>query len=150
MWQRLLVIALVLFLIFRFGRMKNNKKPIESDRLLNSPWGGMAKLIEAQARHETGNYTSDLFKRANNVFGMRVPNKRPFTRSGESNGYSTYKDIDQSIEDWLLWAEYTKFPTNLRTVVQYVDALFIRGYFEDNWMNYSKSMISHYNKIGNE
>lgn len=147
MWQRLLIICLVLFLIFRFGKMKNNKKPIESDRLLFSRWGQMAKLIEAQARHETGNYTSDLFKRGNNVFGMRIAKKRPFVRSGISNDYSTYKDIDQSIEDWLLWAEFTNFPTNLKTVVQYVDALFVRGYFTDNWINYSKGMIEQYKKL---
>lgn len=147
MWQRLLVIALVLFLIFRFGRMKNNKKPIESDRLLNSPWGGMAKLIEAQARHETNNYQSYLVKRANNLFGMRVAVKRPFVRIGTDNNYSVYRDYDQSIEDWLLWAENTKFPTDIKTVVNYVDELYIRGYFTDNWMNYTKGMIFHYNQI---
>jgi len=66
------------------------------------------RTVWAQILHETGNLKSDLYKRANNVCGMRVPIKRPWFGNGESNNYSTYFTTWQSVKDLYSWWTYTK------------------------------------------
>jgi flagellum-specific peptidoglycan hydrolase FlgJ len=64
-------------------------------------------IVFAQALLESGEFTSKLFKSANNLFGMKVPSKRESVRIGStSNGYSKYEDWSLSIYDYSLWQDY--------------------------------------------
>lgn len=76
-----------------------------------------AKLIVAQARYESGHYTSDVFKANNNMFGMKFvgqplakrgtlapPNERSAScKSGgacvDSDHYAKYSSIEDSAKD---------------------------------------------------
>lgn len=61
-----------------------------------------AKLIVAQARHETGNYSSYQFKTNNNLFGMKYV-KQPLATQGnkspEGDYYAKYASVGASVQD---------------------------------------------------
>lgn len=64
-----------------------------------------AKLVVAQTRHETGNYTSNVFKLNNNLFGMKFVNQ-PLAVAGSSapssegkTPYAKYKSAADSVKD---------------------------------------------------
>jgi uncharacterized FlgJ-related protein len=74
-----------------------------------------AKLIEygvkypdiafAQALLESAHFKSPLYNRANNIFGMKIPTKRPTTAIGITNGYSKYQTWSHSVLDYKLLQE---------------------------------------------
>jgi flagellum-specific peptidoglycan hydrolase FlgJ len=99
--------------------------------------------IEAQARHETGNYSSRLARDQFNLFGMKKPLIRPFVGSkSSSNSYMTYESYDQSVKDLLLWMDSTGFPISVKGSSEYVAELKKRGYFEDNYFTYLNGINS--------
>lgn len=61
-----------------------------------------AKLVVAQARHETGNYTSNIFRLNNNLFGMKYV-KQPLAQQGnkspEGDYYAKYANVGDSVQD---------------------------------------------------
>jgi hypothetical protein len=57
------------------------------------------EVIKAQVILETGNFSSRVYKRNNNLFGMRLPKKRPTTAIESNLGYAVYSDVYSSIED---------------------------------------------------
>ena len=71
-----------------------------------------AKLVVAQARHETGNYTSNVFIKNNNLFGMKYVGQPLATKGtqapksewgcgGQCNSdfYSKYNNVQDSVQD---------------------------------------------------
>lgn len=66
------------------------------------------EVVFAQALLETGNFTSRLFKQNNNLFGMRVPNKRPTLAENVKNkkSYAKYSTWQESVRDYLLYQDY--------------------------------------------
>ena len=63
-----------------------------------------AKFLVAQARHETDNYTSNVFKLNNNLFGMKFANQPLATKgslapSSEGGIYAKYNSPANSIKD---------------------------------------------------
>lgn len=76
-------------------------------KLLNPKyWGVSTKLIYAQAVHETGRFTSDIFRESNNLFGMKLPSRRKTTATGENRGHATFKNWWASIWDYFLRQSY--------------------------------------------
>lgn len=63
------------------------------------------EVVMAQARLESGHFTSTLFKENNNLFGMKLPRKRQTEAIGEKNGYALYKDWKASVRDYKLWQD---------------------------------------------
>ncbi len=61
-----------------------------------------------QAVLETGNFTSDIFIRGNNLFGMRYPAVRDTYASGEYNYHASYKTWLSSVKDYKLFQEWYK------------------------------------------
>lgn len=61
------------------------------------------RIVIAQARVETGHYSSKIFLNNNNLFGMRVPGKRITTCTGSRNGYAFYTSWQQSVIDYALF-----------------------------------------------
>lgn len=130
---------LLLFLLFPIGLLvylvfQNLRKatPKNSLWLLLSKYGKYAGWIEAQARHESANYTSQVYKRANNPFGMKNPSKRKslgYVVQGDP--YRHYKNIGEAIRDYVLYLEYFKVPTNINSAKSYFALLQDQGYAED-------------------
>lgn len=62
-----------------------------------------AKIMLAQAKHESSNYTSSLFKRAHNLFGMKVATSRVTTGGGDSGSYKFYSNWTEGLDDYIFW-----------------------------------------------
>ena len=62
-------------------------------------------VVLAQAKIETGNFTSKIFKENNNMFGMKLPERRQTTAVGESRNHAKYTNWIQSIRDYKLWQD---------------------------------------------
>lgn len=63
------------------------------------------KLLYAQAKHETANFTSVNYKENKNFFGIKLAKKRPTTAIGEDKKgikYAIYKNYTDSIIDAFL------------------------------------------------
>jgi uncharacterized FlgJ-related protein len=60
------------------------------------------EIVLAQSIFESGWFSSKLFKRTNNLFGMKMPKSRETTAIKSSNGYAVYEDWKKSIIDYLL------------------------------------------------
>ena len=75
---------------------------------------------------------------------MGVPKIRSSNRIGEyeaSNGeiFSVYKNKFDSVNDYLTWLNYTKFPKNLNSIVLFAKELQKRNYATDK--NYESKLI---------
>lgn len=77
-----------------------------------------AKIMLAQAKHESSNYTSSLYQRAHNLFGMKVATSRVTTGGGDSGSYKFYKDWETSVNDYIFW-QFTN-NTDKMTDTQYL------------------------------
>ena len=88
-------------------------------------------IVFAQAVLESGHFKSPLFINQNNLFGMRAPKKRETTAINKGKKeYALYNDWDSSIEDYLLWQEFTLKNKGNLTRSQYF-ALLSRVYASD-------------------
>lgn len=59
-------------------------------------------IVLAQAKLESGNYTSYLFRVNNNLFGMRKAEQRPTTTVRVDKRHAVYEDWQQSVLDYAL------------------------------------------------
>jgi len=66
------------------------------------------KIVFAQALLETGNFSSTVFKNYNNLFGMKMPGKRPTVakKPKKKGGYARYDNWFESVEDYKLFQDY--------------------------------------------
>jgi len=96
----------------------------------------MPKTVQAQAKHETGNYTSYVFTDLNNLFGMKNADHRfQLGRQIEGTSYRYYSWKWLSILDhWLYRMKVGGLSTN--DPVDYVNRLAELDYFEDDYYNY--------------
>ena len=92
-------------------------------------------VVLAQAKIETGNFTSKIFRENNNMFGMKLPERRQTTAVGENRNHAKYTDWIQSIKDYKLWQDKMihRAPTK-RAYLAYLK----RNYAEDK--NYIKKI----------
>jgi uncharacterized FlgJ-related protein len=117
--------------------------------------GGLCALIEAQSKHETGDYTSNAFLKNNNCFGYKyVVGGRWQNGAGilstEKNAYASYDNIENSVHElcaWILRRRHEgKFPADLATITeprQYATLLKTCGYYGDPLQNYING-LTHY------
>lgn len=64
------------------------------------------ETVLAQAKLETGNFTSAIFKENHNLFGMKVAEKRPTSAIGVNRGHAQYKNWKDSVIDYALLQSY--------------------------------------------
>lgn len=106
----------------------------------------MARYITAQAAHETGNFTSKIFKENNNLFGMKLALIRKTTATGEKYGHATYNSIEDSVKDFKIYYDNFKYMRDYSSIAVYVQALKRNKYFEDNQDNYTRGVELFYKK----
>ena len=82
----------------------------------------------AQMKLESANGTSSMFRENNNLFGMKLPKKRPTTALGEKNNHSFYSHWRQSVIDYAMWQAFVMDPENIDT--------------EGDWISYLDKMYS--------
>jgi|WetSurMetagenome_2_1015567.scaffolds.fasta_scaffold289973_3 uncharacterized FlgJ-related protein len=108
-----------------------------------------ANLVVAQARHETGNYTSKVYIQNKNCFGMRPAHKRTTTRiqTEKETDYAVYETIENSVHDLAYWFSYNGLPKDYRTVEDYAEAIRSKGYFEASLNEYENGMNAALKKL---
>lgn len=94
----------------------------------------------AMAYHESGGFSSNIFRANNNLYGMKFPTARQTTAKGKNQGYAVYKNQDDSVQDLLLWMDYVNFNMNVKKSEDFVYELKSRNYFEDSVENYLKGI----------
>ena len=118
----------------------------------------LATIIVAQARHETANYTSNVFKSCNNCFGYGYVGQntaRSCLPKPEGGTYAGYNSIEDSVRELVLWIRRRqaegKFPKDLSAIVtpdQYATLLKNSGYYGDSITNYANGLIYWLQQIG--
>jgi uncharacterized FlgJ-related protein len=107
----------------------------------------LTPLVYAQMMHESDRGRSPLAKKLNNYFGMTTAiNRYQLGRSGtlqpKEDGKATYQQYNsffQSVRDYKLWLDYTRFPKQIEQLGQlqkFVNELKERKYFGDTKENY--------------
>jgi hypothetical protein len=123
---------------------KAKKRGLNDDEALH-----LCNLLIAQAKHETGNFNSNIYKFAHNLFGMKLSSRKVATESYA--GHAKYKSDQDSIEDMLQYLEsgrvYTLANVSVMEPLQYVLYLKSRKYFEDTVTNYFNGVSKFYKKV---
>lgn len=97
------------------------------------------EIVLAQAKLETGNFTSKIFRENNNLFGMKLARQRETTAIGEQYNHAKYISWVQSIVDYKLWQD--KFIHKTKTRRAYLKYL-SENYAQDKkYINKLKQMI---------
>lgn len=89
---------------------------------LNIPFG---EIVFAQAKLESSNFKSKIFRENNNLFGMKKANIRSTTANGEQYNHATYTSWKESVLDYALWS--CKYLSGVKTKEQYL------AYLGDNY-----------------
>jgi uncharacterized FlgJ-related protein len=100
----------------------------------------MARMIFAQAAHETGNFTSDIFKENNNLFGMKLARVRKTTAIGENRGHAVYKSVEDCIADYWLYSKALNYLSVYSSVAAWVRELAYKKYFEAKESEYKTAV----------
>jgi len=131
-WLIGLAIAFLIALIFRLSR----KNQWSGQLIQASKYKSLEPYLLAQAKFETNNFTSRLATQYNNLFGMNCVKVRPTTQTGctqpEFDGGMSkgiYSSWSKSIEDQLLYLDYSNAPTTFETPESFVQWLKFKGYF---------------------
>jgi len=150
----LLLFAIGLLMLFRvfliIGRRK--EKPLQAISRVLRKQGldlPMIKLLQAQAIHETANFTSRLFKENNNVFGMKIPQVRQTLNVAPDNQqFSQFVSIGDSIKDMLLYLKHFRIPLNQNDAFMYAQILKDKNYYEDPVEIYFKGLVNGLQIVG--
>lgn len=62
-------------------------------------------IVMAQAKIETAHFTSKIFRENNNLFGMKLPERRSTTAIGEQYNHASYTSWRQSVIDYKMWQD---------------------------------------------
>lgn len=109
----------------------------------------LSRLIVAQARHETANYNSNVFKSCNNLYGYKFVNGKwqlsACTNSPEGGKYAKYKTIADSVNELIDWLKRREKEgkldtTKIFTTGQYALALKNNNYYTDSVRNYQTGL----------
>lgn len=105
--------------------------------VLVSKYRNLLPYVVAQAKLESANFTSKVYKADNNMFGMKFVGREGTTRglqapefdNGNPTYYAHYVNDAASLRDLLVWFELKKFPVQVAGTKEYSEELRKRGYF---------------------
>jgi hypothetical protein len=96
-------------------------------------------IILAQSYHETGHYTSFIFKNNFNLFGMKEAQMRVNLAKGTKNGHAYYDSWQDSVKDYALFN--ASYLSDIKTEGEYFEYL-KQNYAEDpNYVERLKRII---------
>ena len=117
----------------------------------------LARLITAQARLESGDYSSNVFNRDNNLFGYKYVGQSGATQgtaapASEGGYYAHYATIADSVNELVGWLIRRQNQglfdiSNLTTPEAYASALKSGGYFGISAAEYAAGLKSKLQKI---
>lgn len=83
----------------------------------------------SQARLETGNFTSAIFKENHNLFGMKMAELRPTSAIGINRGHALYSNWRESVVDYALFQSF--IISRLKTVSKDAYRQHIQKYYSE-------------------
>ncbi len=83
----------------------------------------------SQARLETGNFTSAIFKENHNLFGMKMAELRPTSAIGINRGHALYSNWKESVVDYALFQSF--IISRLKTVNKDTYRQHIQKYYSE-------------------
>jgi hypothetical protein len=99
-----------------------------------------AKIILAQAKLESGHFSSDIFLENNNPFGMKQARSRETTAVGTHRGHAVYPTVEHAVKDYILWMQCTGVSMQETCPIKYVELLNMKKYFEDSSKRYIRGI----------
>ena len=97
-------------------------------------------IVYAQAKLETGNFSSKIFKENNNLFGMREANVRPTTNKGTENHHAYFDSWYDSVLDYAMYS--SAYLHDIKTEDEYFQYLG-QNYAEDpNYIQVLQKVIN--------
>ena len=78
-------------------------------------------IVYAQAQLETSGFTSNIFRKNHNLFGMKQAMRRSTTNKGEQYGHAYYDTWRESVLDYALYQ--CKYLSDITTKEQYLQYL---------------------------
>lgn len=85
-------------------------------------------LFVSQSDLETDTWTSDLYRQANNAWGMKLPTVRPTPAVGTFEGHARYLSVRDSVADYLARQRAFGIPND---PARYMAATVASGYATD-------------------
>ena len=119
-------------------RRSRTSKTTAFDLVNRTKYKQLKPLIIAQSKLESANYTSDLFQRSNNAFGMKnatIRKQLGFSVPGDP--YRHYSSLG-----FLLWLDYNNFPTIVPDAFTYARRLKELNYYESPQVDYARALNS--------
>lgn len=119
-----------------------------------------ARIIIGQARHETASFSSNVFKKNNNAFGMKMPSvrKSPYILSSGTSApanegstpYARYASVEDSAKDLLHWLRYNKVDwAAVNTPEKYASFLKSKSYYGPTAEFYANQITVFFNQMKN-
>lgn len=109
------------YIIKRFNKteiVESNKTPFSEENLIKMFKDCNIKypyIVLAQAKLESGNFTSKLFRENNNMFGMRKARQRITTAQTEKGNYAYYRDWLDCVYDYAMYQSSVMCTVNNET-----------------------------------
>ena len=122
--------------------INKGRKAFESDQfitLLNEMNVKYPHIVMAQSIIETGHWTSKVFRKNNNLFGMKQAYRRVNTAKGTQHNHAFYESWEESVYDYAFYqCRYLSTINNEQEYFQYLS----KSYAEDpNYVTSLKNVI---------
>ena len=104
------------------------------------------EIVLAQARLESANFQSPIFKENNNLFGMKQAKMRATTAKGTRRGHAVYDNWRESVIDYAFYQ--MAYLRQIKTEEEYYQYLG-RSYAEDpNYVHKVKQIVERELQVG--
>lgn len=147
-WVQWLVGLVIVWLLFLRGR---NTSATPKQTILKVLQGSgvspqTSEYWAAVSNHETGKWTSNLYLKYHNMFGMKQPYKRatlsigPAKITENGNPFASFANDTDSVNDLVLYMKEFNYPLHFDSVDALVAFMKSKGYFADTIERYLKSV----------
>lgn len=140
-----LLCVAVLYFFFRKTRKVQEKVTFREELERINLSKQQRAFLYAVANHETGRFTSELYVKHNNAFGMKVSRRRERYWHYEAGSYAGYSNVRSSIDDIIGWFQFhgEDVPNHPVTGSRMMKR---KGYYEQEEELYTNAVTYYYNE----
>jgi uncharacterized FlgJ-related protein len=99
-------------------------------------------IVMAQAKLESANFTSNIFKENNNLFGMKEAKVRISTNKGTNRGHAKYDNWKECVLDYALYQ--ATYLSKFKTETKYYSYLAEHYAQNESYADLVKQIAKHY------
>jgi len=155
----LLILLLAALPVAVIAMNSRNRKSKNYDIVAGTEYANYADWVVAQARHESADFTSKVYRTDNNPFGLKwysdkVSMGTRGLQASDGGYYTHFKNDQVAFRAYVEWLRRNKhagivtgpLPTDLTTVYEFAKALHDRKYYTDSVSNYATALQRWLNK----